>query len=141
MNPRVPVAVVTAFLAAALLHAAAPSPSPTPPWEAPPETRELQNPVKTDGQTVERGRALYKEHCVDCHGKSGVGDGALARKRGYKPANLTLERLNQQRDGEIFWKITTGHDPMPAFGRQLSDRARWDLVSYVRTLLRETSHP
>jgi mono/diheme cytochrome c family protein len=92
--------------------------------------------MKGDGRTVERGRRLYKQHCVPCHGETGIGDGAMARKRGYKVADLTLERLNEQTDGEIFWKISKGRDPMPDFEKELSGRDRWDVVSYVRTLLR-----
>jgi mono/diheme cytochrome c family protein len=40
-------------------------------------------------------------------------------------------------DGEIFWKISKGRKPMPTFEQQLSRRERWDLVSYVRTLVRQ----
>ena len=105
-------------------------------WEAPPGAKDVQNPVKTDGRTVERGARLYKQYCVPCHGVSGVGDGAMAKKLGYKPADLTLERLNRQTDGEIFWKISKGKEPMPDFEKTLSGRERWDIVSYVRTLLR-----
>jgi mono/diheme cytochrome c family protein len=105
-------------------------------WEAPPETKQLQNPLKTDGNTVERGKRLYRHYCLPCHGETGVGDGALAMRQRYKPANLTLERLNRQVDGEIFWKISKGKSPMPDFQRELSARERWDIVSYVRTLLR-----
>jgi mono/diheme cytochrome c family protein len=105
-------------------------------WDAPPESKQLQNPVKGDGQTVERGKKLYLQHCVPCHGPTGVGDGVMAKKLGYKPANLTLEPLNRQTDGEIFWKISKGRPPMPDWEKQLSERQRWDVVSYVRTLLK-----
>jgi mono/diheme cytochrome c family protein len=116
---------------------APPSPSPSETtWEAPPEAKNLQNPLKSDGRTVDRGRGLYRQRCVPCHGETGVGDGAMAKKLGYKPANLTLERLNHQVDGELFWKISKGKSPMPDFEKQLSARERWDIVSYVRTLLK-----
>jgi mono/diheme cytochrome c family protein len=129
------------LLLAGLPATGAPQASPTPApnqgnWDAPLEAKQLQNPVKLDGQTVERGKKLYRQHCVPCHGESGVGDGAMAKKLGYKPANLTLERLNLQADGEIFWKVSKGKQPMPAFEKDLSQRERWDVVSYVRTLLR-----
>ena len=105
-------------------------------WEAPAETRQLQNPVKMDGRTVERGKKLFREHCLQCHGETGVGDGKMAKQLGYKPANLALDGVNQQADGEIFWKISKGKEPMPAWEKQLRPRERWDLVSYIRTLLR-----
>ena len=106
------------------------------PWEAPAEAKELQNPIKMDPRTVERGGRLYKQLCLPCHGATGGGDGAMAKKLGFKPADLTLARLAQQRDGELFWKISKGRKPMPEFEKDLSQRERWDLVSYVRTLLK-----
>jgi mono/diheme cytochrome c family protein len=134
---RTSAALASVFVAAAPAQNQGPSPSPTT-WEAPAEARLLQNPMKGDGRTVERGKRLFRQHCVPCHGETGVGDGAMARKLGYKPANLALERLNQQTDGEVFWKISKGKDPMPDFAKEMSARERWDVVSYVRTLLKVT---
>jgi mono/diheme cytochrome c family protein len=116
-----------------VVHAQA---KPQPPWEAPLEAKQQVNPVRGDGRTVERGAQLFRLHCVDCHGEGGNGNGKMAQKLGYKPADLTLEKLNQQTDGEIFWKISKGREPMPAWDKQLSSRERWDLVSYTRTLLK-----
>jgi mono/diheme cytochrome c family protein len=128
------------LLACALLLAlaagAAAQTKPQPKWEAPPEASQVQNPVKTDGRTVERGSQLFQLHCVGCHGESGIGDGKMGKVLGYKPADLTLEKLNQQSDGEIYWKISKGREPMPTWEKQLTSRERWDLVSYLRTLLK-----
>jgi len=109
---------------------------PLPKWEAPAEAKDIPNPVKTDGRTVERGNQLFHLHCVGCHGESGIGDGKMGKVLGYKPADLTLEKLSQQTDGEIFWKISKGREPMPSWEKQLTSRERWDLVSYIRTLLK-----
>jgi mono/diheme cytochrome c family protein len=110
-------------------------------WEAPPEANDVQNPLKTDGHTVERGMRLYRQYCLPCHGEAGVGDGAMAKKLGYKPANLTFERVLVQTDGALFWKVTKGKVPMPEFGKQLSARERWDIVSYVRTFSKGRPQP
>lgn len=107
-------------------------------WEAPADAKQVPNPVKTDGKTVERGNGLFHLHCVGCHGEKGIGDGKMAKVLGYTPADLTLEGLNAQTDGEIFWKISKGREPMPAWEKQLTARERWDVVSYIRTLLRPT---
>ncbi len=45
--------------------------------------------------------------------------------------------MMQEADGGIFWKISTGRDPMPAFQKKeggLTDTEIWDLVNFVRTL-------
>lgn len=129
---------VFTLVASAVLVGAGPAASPPPTTiPAPPEAKLLQNPVKNDGNTVPRGKALFQQHCVPCHGVTGAGDGPMAKKMGYKPANLTLESMSKYVDGELFWRISKGVDPMPAFEKELSARERWDLVSYIRTLVRE----
>lgn len=107
-------------------------------WQAPAEAKLLQNPLRNDGGTVARGQKLFQRYCVPCHGAAGAADGKMAQTLGYKPANLTLEQMSQLSDGEIFWKISKGRKPMPIFEQQLSQRERWDLVSYVRTLMKVT---
>lgn len=137
--PRVVAAAGAALLFGALAvppHGHAQASSPPARWTAPPEAKDVANPVKTDGRTVDRGKKLFQTYCVQCHGNAGVGDGPMGLKLGYKVANLTLENINQQTDGEIFWKISKGRAPMPNWEAQLSGRDRWDLVSYVRTLIR-----
>jgi len=122
---------------AAALAGQEPSPSPDV-WQAPPEAKELQNPLKGDGGTVPRGQKVFQRYCVPCHGSEGAADGRLAQRLAYKPANLTLEQMSRLADGEIFWKVSKGRKPMPAFEQLLSQRERWDIVSYVRTLVRTT---
>lgn len=51
-----------------------------------------------------------------------------------------LERMNQLSDGELSWKISKRRDPMPVFETETSARERWDVVSYVRTLVRAIAH-
>jgi mono/diheme cytochrome c family protein len=50
-----------------------------------------------------------------------------------KPADWTSNRVQDESDGEIFWKITTGRGPMPPW-RHLPENDRWALVRYIRTL-------
>jgi mono/diheme cytochrome c family protein len=57
-------------------------------WLAP------QNPASADSKQVARGRALYLEYCVSCHGITGEGDGPVARSLATPPANL--RRLSER---------------------------------------------
>ena len=41
--------------------------------------------------------------------------------------------MTRMTDGELFWKISEGHRPMPAFKNKLSEEERWQLVDYIRT--------
>jgi mono/diheme cytochrome c family protein len=38
---------------------------------------------------LERGQALYREHCARCHGATGLGNGTQADGLRYRPTDLT----------------------------------------------------
>jgi mono/diheme cytochrome c family protein len=44
------------------------------------------------------------------------------------------KHMSSVTDGEIFYQISEGRKPMPAFRRKLSEEQRWELVLYVRSL-------
>jgi mono/diheme cytochrome c family protein len=76
---------------------------------------------------------------MPCHGPAGKGDGPAAatlERNGVRirPGNLSDPKMWQQSDGAIFWKISEGKTPMPAWSQTLSEKQRWQIVNYVRTL-------
>jgi mono/diheme cytochrome c family protein len=103
-------------------------------WTAPPETREQASPLPAGEAAVEAGRALYEKRCRSCHGEQGRGDGRAAAYMRVKPRDLTVEEVQAQTDGELYWKVTTGRRPMPGFESKLGDEERWQVVAYVREL-------
>jgi mono/diheme cytochrome c family protein len=107
---------------------------PPPPWRIPSPKADTKNPTPAAPDSVERGRGMFMQTCVVCHGPQGKGDGPAAVALTPKPANLSRPELWQQPDGELFWKITEGRAPMPTFGPALSEQQRWDLINFVRTL-------
>jgi hypothetical protein len=36
-------------------------------------------------------------------------------------------------DGEHFWKITKGKDPMPSYEKELAVEERWHVINYINT--------
>ena len=106
-------------------------------WNAPPDARELTNPLPQDPSVAAAGKAIYAENCANCHGDSGDGKGADAWKYKVKPADFNdAGVMDKMTDGELFWKITAGRKPMPSFQNKLSDDERWMLVKYIRTFPR-----
>jgi mono/diheme cytochrome c family protein len=101
---------------------------------APTEASNLKNPVPASSTVLAQAKNLYADHCADCHGKKGRGDGSNAADLERKPTNLTQPALLAQGDGALFWKISEGRKPMPAYSRKLSEEQRWKLVNYIRTL-------
>ena len=59
-----------------------------------------------------------------------AGQGKIVGARG---SVMAFKAVAAQTDGELFWKISEGHRPMPAFKKKLSEQERWQLVDYIRT--------
>jgi len=102
-------------------------------WKAPDTANGLQNPTKDYSSSLKNGKKLYKQQCLMCHGAKGNGRGPAGIALTPKPANFTSEKLQQQSDGELFWKLTNGKSPMAAYEKILSVQQRWDLINYIRT--------
>lgn len=105
------------------------------PWKVPEEAKLRPNPIQTSVSALATGRALYMDKCTQCHGQTGKGDGPDAA--GYYPSPTSLvdaKHMSSVTDGEIFYQISEGRKPMPAFKRKLTEEQRWQLVLYVRSL-------
>ncbi|MGA9592058.1 MAG: cytochrome c, partial [Candidatus Acidiferrales bacterium] len=50
------------------------------------------------------------------------------------PTDFTnAETMAKLTDGDLFWRMSVGRRPMPAFKGRLSEQERWELVDYIRT--------
>jgi mono/diheme cytochrome c family protein len=103
-------------------------------WVSPAAQAAKKNPIAPTQQSIAAGQKIYSKTCAQCHGKSGDADGPAVIELNIHPAKLSDPQLKTESDGALFWKITTGKKPMPAFGKRLSETDRWNLVNYVRTL-------
>ena len=117
---------------------------PTNAWTAPTRAARKENPVASDAKSIAQGKELYVANCLVCHGATGIGDGSAAgtlERNGVqiRVGNLADPKLRQQTDGELFWKMTQGNTPMPAWGETLSDEQRWAIINYIRRLPPQTN--
>jgi mono/diheme cytochrome c family protein len=103
-------------------------------WSAPAAEAQKKNPVAATESSLAAGRKTYSKTCAMCHGKTGDADGPAVIELNIHPAKLSDPKLATESDGSLFWKVTTGKKPMPAYGKRLSETDRWNLVNYVRTL-------
>lgn len=99
-------------------------------------TSYVANPLPPQQTVVEHGAALFRTHCMPCHGPAGRGDGPAAAALDAPPADLTAEHVDDHTDGDIFWWLTYGMagTAMPGFEHTLSDTERWQLIRFVRSL-------
>lgn len=120
------VATVMVLMAATLAWAQTP-------WKAPESEKGKKNPLPAGAKTVADGKKVADVNCASCHGTSGKGDGPAAAALNPKPADWTAKRVQDETDGELFWKISNGRGPMPPW-KHLPEKDRWALVSYIRSL-------
>ena len=104
-------------------------------WLSPAPIAAKKSPIAPTQDSIAAGQKIYLKTCMMCHGKSGDADGPAVIELNIHPARLSDPQLmGTESDGSLFWKITTGKKPMPAYGKRLSETDRWNLVNYVRTL-------
>ncbi|HYA35343.1 MAG TPA: c-type cytochrome [Candidatus Binataceae bacterium] len=105
----------------------------------PPTTREqmtaqLKNPLEATAENLERGKALYMNNCVPCHGPKGLGNGPVAKLLKTPPADLIHGLSTQLPDGYIYGTIRDGGVAMPSLDDAMSSKERWQVVIFVRSL-------
>jgi len=111
---------------------------------APPPAEYLSRTSKrwADIDAFVRGREIYENVCVVCHGVDGRGTGQMAAGLSHPPADLTSHFHTGPGDGDayLFWRVSEGGvvepfrsmgSAMPAFKDLLSEDERWDVLTYV----------
>jgi mono/diheme cytochrome c family protein len=92
------------------------------------------NPFAKDEMNLKKGEELYGKFCIQCHGATGQGDGAVGLKLPGPPPPYTAPDKINMTEGEIFQIITFGKGLMGAHAPILSQEERWKLVLYVQKL-------
>jgi mono/diheme cytochrome c family protein len=90
---------------------------------------------------AEKGKGLFAQYCVACHGPSGKGDAPAAAALNPKPRDLTdkayMAGLKDQYLFDLIQKggAAVGKSPLiPPFGAQLKDQDIRDVIAFVRSL-------
>ena len=103
------------------------------PWLAPAGEKGKKNPLPADNASFDLGRKVAETNCVPCHGNRYRGDGPAAEALNPKPADWTSPRVQEQTEGELFWKIAAGRNPMPSW-KHLPEKERWAVVRFIKSL-------
>jgi mono/diheme cytochrome c family protein len=108
------------------------------PWVVPDDAKKVKNPFPPTPQTLADAQQLFTDNCELCHGEKGEGDGPGAKTIKVKPANFTDAKVMAgETEGSLFYKMTNGRGPMPAWKDTLTEKERWELVGYIRKLVKK----
>lgn len=90
------------------------------------------------------GKTIFGINCLPCHGPEGKGGGPVTQNDAEKkiarfpvPAPMLSGAGNisaLRSDGYLYLTIRNGGAVMPAHAVMLTDKERWSVVSYIRTL-------
>lgn len=103
-------------------------------WKAPDKADTAQNPFTITKKFIALGQNTFKANCVTCHGSKGKGHGPAAIALNPKPANLQSKFVQKESNGALFWKISTGRKGMPSWEKSLSNKQKWAVITYIRSL-------
>ena len=103
-------------------------------WDTPAWTDTIHNPYAHNQAVTDSSKILYQQICSVCHGAGVKGDGVAAAGLSVRPANHTGNEVQSQTDGSLFYEMSNGHAPMPAYKSVLTEKQRWGLINYIRTL-------
>jgi high-affinity iron transporter len=96
------------------------------------------DPTPRRPPSLARGRTVFGERCVSCHGEQGRGDGPQAGSVvGPPPGDLTdTTRGGERSVVEIFQRVTIGvpGTGMTSFDGVIGAEDRWAVAAYVATL-------
>lgn len=100
-----------------------------------PQEKEQKNPIRFTDISAEHGAKLYQSQCAMCHGEKGKGESDLAKEMNVAIPDLTKPSvLGKRTDGELFAIISQGSGIMPGQAKRMTERQRWDIVNFLRTI-------
>ncbi len=98
-------------------------------WLVPDDQKNIKNPSGYTLENVKAGKNLYLVNCKSCHGDPGKHNGLPLVP---PPPDLISDLMQNNTDGELFYKISHGRGGMPQFEKTISVDDRWRLINFIR---------
>jgi cytochrome c5 len=99
-------------------------------WLVPADKKGKLSPFGFTDETRRTGENLYNMNCKSCHGTPEMGN--FQASLNPPPADPASIKIQQNLDGDLFFKITQGRGSMPSFKNSLSSNDVWNLISFIR---------
>jgi len=99
-------------------------------WVVPAEKKTRLSETKFTEETVKLGTQVYQINCKSCHGDPGKNN---VTKLMPPPPDPVSAPMQQNTDGEMYYKVQEGRGPMPSFKNALTSIEIWQVISYIRS--------
>lgn len=98
-------------------------------------SRNVKAPALDDPALAQRGFALYRDSCLQCHGAPGIAPEGFARGLMPLPNNLAQTAL-EWTPAEMYWVTKNGlkMTAMPAWEYRYVDEELWAIVAFLQQL-------
>ncbi len=99
-------------------------------WTVPAEKKSRLSESKFTSETLKQGTQVYQINCKSCHGDPGKNN---VTKLVPVPPDPVSPQMQQNTDGEIYFKVQEGRGPMPSFMNSLTSIEIWQVICYIRS--------
>jgi thiosulfate dehydrogenase len=91
-------------------------------------------PFSSSPAAVLAGAKLYMAHCSACHGNASGDPSVLARGLNVDPPQFGKDGVDDDPEGETYWKIEHGirFTGMPSFKGSLSEEQIWQIAFFLK---------
>ncbi len=103
-------------------------------WEIPDADKNKKAPNETSIELALKGKKIYKQACISCHGTPTQADGILPTA-----TDLGSDKYFERLEGEAYYQIAIGMGAMPGFKDKYSEEEIWSVVHYVKTFNPEST--
>jgi hypothetical protein len=103
------------------------------------DPKRLINPLPLTQAVIDRGRRSYLTYCLPCHGPRLDGRATVGQSFYPLPTYLLDPKVQGQKDGELFLKISLGYKRQPPLYATIAAEDRWAVITYLRALAKGKS--
>lgn len=96
--------------------------------------KELHTPLIENDSIRAKGKFIFENFCMHCHGQHGQGDGLVVTVGGHPAPPAYNGPLKDLPEGKMFQTLTYGKGVMGSHASQLTKVERWEVISYVKVL-------
>jgi mono/diheme cytochrome c family protein len=95
----------------------------------------LTNPYPATEAILEKGKTVYTNFCIHCHGEKGDGNGTLVQRDKFAGVpSYYSEALKALPEGKMYHTIYYGKNMMGSHASQINYAERWAVIQYVQKL-------